>query len=66
MNKKGAYPSKYVNLCEIFHNENYLSLEKIILMAKFANHCFLQETAYKGGYIDGFFNPSEKNLPAQK
>ena len=27
---------------------------------------FIKETAYKGGYIVGFFNPHEENLPAEK
>ena len=67
--KHGAYPSKHVRLPEIFHNEKYLSLEKVIPMDKFVNHYkmgFLKETAYKGGYIVGFFNPPEENLPAEK
>ena len=37
--KNGPYPSKqHVCLREMFHKENYLSLEKVILMDKFANH----------------------------
>ena len=38
-------------------------------MDKFANHykiVFLKETAYKGGYIVGFFNLPEENLTAEK
>ena len=34
-------------------------------MAKFANH-YKKEMAYKSGYNVGFFNLSEKNLPAEK
>ena len=54
---------------EIFLKEKYLSLEKVIPMAKFANHYkpfFLKETAYKDSYIVGFFNLPEKKLPAEK
>ena len=36
--KNGPYPNKHVCLREIFHKENYLSLEKVIPMDKFANH----------------------------
>ena len=36
--KHGAYPSKHIRLCEMFHKEKYLSLEKVIPMDKFANH----------------------------
>ena len=36
--KNGPYPSKHVCLREMFHKENYLSLEKVIPMDKFANH----------------------------
>ena len=36
--KNGLYPSKHVHLREMFHKENYLSLEKVIPMDKFANH----------------------------
>ena len=69
LSKNGLYPSKHVRLCVMFHIENYLSLEKVIPMDKFANHLkkwFLKETAYKDGYIIGFFNPPEENLPAEK
>ena len=31
-------PTKYVHLCEIFHKEKYLSLDKVIPMDTFANH----------------------------
>ena len=34
-----GYPSKHVCLHEMFHKEKYLSLEKVIPMDKFANHC---------------------------
>ena len=50
--QNSAYPSKHVSLCEIFHKK-YLSLEKVILMAKFANHyktVFLKKWPYKAGY----------------
>ena len=47
------------------HKEKYLSLEKVIPIDKFANG-LLKEMAYKGGFIIGFFNPPEKNLPVQK
>ena len=60
MSKNCGYPSKHVRLCEMLH--------KVIPMDKFANlykMVFLKETAYKGGYIVGFFNPPEKNLPAE-
>ena len=62
MSNNSPYPSKHIRLREMFHKEKYLSLEKVIPMDKFANHYngFLKETAYKGGYIVGFFNPSEK------
>ena len=68
MSKHGAYPSKHVRLCEMFHKEKYLSLEKVIPMDKFANQYngFLKETAFKCGYIVSFFNLPEKNLPAEK
>ena len=36
--KHDVYLSKYVRLHEIFHKEKYLSLEKVLPMAKFANH----------------------------
>ena len=36
--KNGPYASKHVRLREMFHKENYLSLEKVIPMDKFANH----------------------------
>ena len=36
--KNGPYPNKHVCLREMFHKENYLSLEKVIPMDKFANH----------------------------
>ena len=36
--KNGPYTSKHVRLHEMFHKENYLSLEKVIPMDKFANH----------------------------
>ena len=36
--KNGPHPSKHICLHEMFHKENYLSLEKVILMDKFANH----------------------------
>ena len=36
--KNGPYPSKHVCLREMFHKENYLSLEKVIPMDKFSNH----------------------------
>ena len=45
----------------MFHKEKYLSQEKVIPMDKFANHYNLRETAYKGGYIIGFFNPAERH-----
>ena len=38
MSKNGPYPSKHVHLCEMFHKENYLSLEKALPIDKFANH----------------------------
>ena len=57
--QNGGYPSKHVHLCKMFHKEKYLSLEKVL-------NGFLKETAYKGGYIIGFFNPLEKNLRAEK
>ena len=38
MSKNGLIPSKHVRLREIFHKEDYLSLEKVIPMDKFANH----------------------------
>ena len=53
MSKNGAYPSKHVRLLEIFHKEKYLSLEKVILIAKFANH-------YKTGYIVSFLTRLKK------
>ena len=57
--KTGPYPNKHVCLREMFHIENYLSLEKVIPMDKFANHYkingFLNEAAYKYCYIVGFF-----------
>ena len=67
--KNSPYPSKHVRLREMFHTENYLSLEKVTPIDKFANHYkngFLKETAYKGGYIVGSFNPPGENLPAEK
>ena len=36
--KNSPYPSKHVRLREMFHTENYLSLEKVTPMDKFANH----------------------------
>ena len=36
--KNGPYPRKHVRLCEMLHKENYLSLEKVIPIDKFANH----------------------------
>ena len=36
--KNGLYPRKHIGLPEMFHKENYLSLEKVIPMDKFANH----------------------------
>ena len=36
--QNGPYSSKHVRLCEMFHKENYLSLEKVIPMDNFANH----------------------------
>ena len=36
--RNSAYPSKHVRLSEIFHKEKYLPLEKVIPIAKFANH----------------------------
>ena len=61
MSKNGGYPSKRIHLCEIFHKEKYLSLEKVIPIAKFANHYgpFSERMAYKGGCIVGFLNPPE-------
>ena len=38
LSKNGPYPSKHVCLREMFHKENYLSLEKVLPMDKFANH----------------------------
>ena len=38
ISKNGANPSKHVRLREMFHKENYLSLEKVTPMDKFANH----------------------------
>ena len=58
MSKNGAYPSKHVHLCEIFHKQEHLLLEKVIPVAKFANHykkCSPKETAYKGGYMVAWF-----------
>ena len=36
--KNGPYPSKHVSLREMFHKENYLSLEKIVPLDNLANH----------------------------
>ena len=36
--QNGPNPSKHIRLHEMFHKENYLSLEKVIPMDKFANH----------------------------
>ena len=36
--KNDPYPNKHVCLREMFHKENYLSLEKVIPMDKFADH----------------------------
>ena len=55
-------------LSKIFHKEKDLSLEKVILMAKFAIiiiKLFSKRNGYKGGYIIGFFNLPKKNLPAE-
>ena len=38
MSKNGPYPSKQVCFREMFHKDKYLSLEKVILINKFANH----------------------------
>ena len=38
MSKNGPYASKHVRLHEMFHKENYWSLEKVIPMDKFAIH----------------------------
>ena len=38
LSKNNPYPKKQVCLREMFHKVNYLSLEKVILMDKFANH----------------------------
>ena len=38
MSKNGPYLSKHIHLREIFHKEKYLSLEKVILIDKLANH----------------------------
>ena len=36
--KNSPYPRKHDHLRVMFHKENYLSLEKVIPMDKFANH----------------------------
>ena len=36
--QKRAYPSKHVCLCKILHKEKDLSLDKVVMMDKFANH----------------------------
>ena len=36
--KNCPYPSKHIRLREMFHTENYLSLEKVTPIDKFANH----------------------------
>ena len=66
--KNGPYPSKHICLHEMFHKVKYLSLEKVILMESLLiiKNGFLKETASKGGYMVGFFNPPEKTLPAEK
>ena len=38
ISKNGPNPSKHVCLREMLRKENYLSLEKVIPMDKFANH----------------------------
>ena len=39
MSKNSGYSSKHVRLREMFHKEKYLSLEEVISIDKFANHC---------------------------
>ena len=39
MSKNGGYSSKHIRLREMFHKEKYLSLEKVISIDKFVNHC---------------------------
>ena len=65
MGKNGPYPSKHVCLHETFHKEKYLSLEKVMLIDKFANHYkwFSKRNGLKGWL---YRNPPEKYLPAEK
>ena len=52
--KHSAYPIKHVCLHEIFHKEECLSMEKVILMAKFANH---YKTISKRNGLKGWLYP---------
>ena len=60
MNKNGAYSSKLIRLHEIFYKEKYLSIEKVILMAKFANQ---YKTFSKRNELQGWLYCRFLNLP---
>ena len=59
MSKNSAYPNKHIHLCEIFHKAKYLPLEKVIPMAKFANHYFLKNDL-QGWLYHWFLNLPKK------
>ena len=60
--KNSPYPSKHVCLHEMLHKENYLSLEKVIPMYKFAN----QYSKRNGLPAWLYHNPPEEKLQAEK
>ena len=60
MNKNSAHSSKLIRLHEIFHKEKYLSIEKVILMVKFANQ---HKTFSKRNGLQGWLYCRFLNLP---
>ena len=75
MSKNSAYPSKHganlskhVHLYKIFHKEKYLSMEKVIPMAKFTNYKSVFQKKRPTRVLISLVSLTylKENLPAEK